>query len=68
MDNSQFGRGAGPKFLSLSEFGARYRCSRSTIYRLNHSNEIKIVKRGRSSLILLEDAEKWASALPALGE
>jgi hypothetical protein len=59
--------GSGPKFISLLEFGTRYRCSRSTTYRLAQSGAIKIVKRGRSSLISLEEAEIWASSLPALG-
>ena len=57
---------SGPKFLYISEFCERYRCSRSTFYRLSKSGAITIIKRGRSSLISMEQAEVWAATLPSL--
>ena len=68
MDILQRGLGFEPKFLTLTQFCERYGCSRSTTYRLAHSKAISILKRGRSSLILLEQAEAWAAALPTLGD
>jgi excisionase family DNA binding protein len=67
MNSAKSEAHSGRKFLYLSEFCERYRCSRSTAYRLAQSGAITIVKRGRSSLISMEQADSWAATLPALG-
>lgn len=67
MNSMQGEAHSGRKFLYLSECCVRYRCSRSTIYRLSQRGAITIVKRGRSSLISMEQAESWAESLPSLG-
>ena len=67
MDTVQRRLAFEPKFLTLGQFCERYGCSRSTAYRIAKRREITILKRGRSSMILREQAEAWAESLPALG-
>ena len=57
----------GPRFMTIAQFCARYQVSRSTTYRLAHRGALNIVKCGRTSRILTNEAEAWAASLPALG-
>lgn len=57
-----------PKFLTLPEVCSRYKLSRSTLYRLNRSGALKIIKFGRASRIFVADVEAWAASLPVLGK
>jgi predicted DNA-binding transcriptional regulator AlpA len=56
-----------PKFITLGQFCQRYQVSRSSAYRAHHQGAFSIVKFGRSSRILLDEAEAWAASLPTMG-
>lgn len=56
-----------PKFLTVADFLARYRISRTHFYREVNRDAIPIVKVGRLTRIRVADAEAWAKKLPTLG-
>lgn len=51
------------KFLTVSEFCASYKISRTEFYRQVGSGKIKLLKMGRMSRIRIEDANSWAQSL-----
>lgn len=52
--------------FTITEFGDRYRLGRTAIYEQIKSGNLIAVKVGVKTLILTEDAERWASSLPRL--
>lgn len=67
MSNLSHGDACQPKFLTLPEVCKRYKLSRSTLYRLNRSGALNIIKFGRASRVLTADVEAWAASLSVLG-
>ncbi|MFO0995305.1 MAG: helix-turn-helix domain-containing protein [Alphaproteobacteria bacterium] len=51
--------------LTIPEFCARYRTSRTSAYRLLAEGTLKAVKRGRRTLIAADEAERWFRSLIA---
>lgn len=51
--------------LTIPEFSAAYRISRSRIYELLSSGELAAVKVGRATRIPADAAEAWKASLPA---
>jgi|APCry1669193181_1035450.scaffolds.fasta_scaffold176602_2 excisionase family DNA binding protein len=51
--------------LSISEVCVYVNCSRSTVYKALASGHLKGRKNGRSTIILIEDAEEWLKSLPS---
>ncbi len=54
------------KFLTVRDFCLAYRTGRTKAYELIATGQITAVKRGRSTLITAESAERWASSLPRM--
>ncbi len=50
--------------FSIATFGKRYGIGRSTVYEEIRNGRLKLRKCGARSLILREDAERWAASLP----
>jgi excisionase family DNA binding protein len=50
--------------LSISELCVYANCSRSTIYKALASGRLRARKNGRSTVILIEDAEEWLKSMP----
>lgn len=50
--------------FSIAMFGKRYGIGRSTVYEEIRNGRLKLRKCGARSLILREDAERWAASLP----
>lgn len=50
--------------MKIDTFCERYGVSRPTVYREIAAGRLILRKRGASSLILADDAEAWAKALP----
>ncbi|MDX7953399.1 DNA-binding protein [Lichenihabitans sp. Uapishka_5] len=53
--------------FTIAEFGDRYRLGRTAIYEQIKTGNLVARKIGVKTLILAEDAERWASSLPRLG-
>jgi excisionase family DNA binding protein len=49
--------------LSIPDFCARYRVSRTTVYRQRNAGNLPMFKVGRATRIRVSDAEKWAANL-----
>ncbi len=47
----------------VSEFCQRYSVSKATFYREVIADRLRIIKRGRSTLIARVEAERWFEAL-----
>ena len=62
MDNGIFGA------LTVAEFCAAYRISRSTFYAEVKAGRLFARKIGNKTIILKSEAERWALSLPKLGE
>ena len=54
------------KFISIAEFCAIYKTGRTKTYTLLAEGELAAVKRGRSTLIEVGSAERWAASLPRM--
>lgn len=52
------------RVLTMSEFCSWAKCSRSTAYKAIAAGRLKVRKNGRSTVILIEDAEEWLASLP----
>ena len=52
----------------VSEFCQRYAISRTAFYREVWANRLRIIKRGRRTLIIRTDAEKWLKKLSRVGK
>lgn len=50
--------------FALRDFCKKYGISRRTAFRELEAGRLKARKRGRSLLVMAEDAEAWAQALP----
>jgi excisionase family DNA binding protein len=50
-------------FLTIADFCAQFRVSRTTVYRQINAGLIPLIKVGRASRIRLADAERWAANL-----
>ena len=51
--------------LTVNQFCCRYHRSRVKVYEELNAGRLKAVKDGRSTLIHIEDAERWARNLPS---
>ena len=49
--------------MTIAEFCAEYRISRTTAYRLITAGLIPVMKVGRASRIRATDAQNWAASL-----
>lgn len=58
---------AEPPFLTIPEFCAEYRTSRSYTFVLLRERRLKGVKVGKMTRIRRKDAQAWAKALPPAG-
>jgi len=57
--------GHGPKFaMSLAEFCSEFGTSRSAAYREIQAGRLIVRKAGRRTIVLGEDAMRWARSLP----
>lgn len=56
-----------PELLTIQDFVACFRVSRTATYRLLASGALKARKVGRRTMIARADAEAWLRALPAAG-
>jgi excisionase family DNA binding protein len=54
------------ELLNISTFRIRYGCSRSTVYKLILTGELRAVKVGRRTYIPRAAAETWAENLAAI--
>jgi hypothetical protein len=52
--------------LCIAEFCEIYSIGRTLVYEEIGAGRLPVRKLGRRTLILVEDAEKWAQALPTL--
>jgi excisionase family DNA binding protein len=52
-------------FYRILEFADAYSLGRSTVYKLLAGGELKARKVGRATVILKEDADRWAKGLKA---
>lgn len=52
------------KLLTITEACARYNTSRSQLYKEMGSGRLRAKKNGDRTLIDIEDADRWAAALP----
>lgn len=53
------------RLLTIPEFSASYRVSRSLVYEMLAAGELSAVKVGRATRIPAESAEAWKRSLPA---
>jgi excisionase family DNA binding protein len=53
-----------PELLTVADFVARYRVSRTATYRLFTSGALRAKKVGRRTMIARSDADRWVSSLP----
>lgn len=51
------------QLITIPEFLARYSISRTALYREVKAQRLKLLKRGRRSLIAIEDAKNWLDGL-----
>ena len=58
---------AEPPFLTIPEFCAEYRTSRSNVFVLLRDGRLKGIKVGKMTRIRRRDAQAWAAALPPAG-
>jgi len=58
MDNERL------ELLTVADFVARYRVSRTATYRLFSSGALPTKKVGRRTMIARADADQWLSGLP----
>ena len=49
--------------LSIAEFSESFGIGRTSVYAEIKAGRLRVVKVGNRTLILLEDAERWASSL-----
>jgi hypothetical protein len=54
-----------PRALSIKAFCASYCIGRTLTYREIAAGRLPVRKLGRRTLILVDDAERWAKALPS---
>jgi hypothetical protein len=54
-----------PSVLTVKEFLARYRMSRTKLYQLLATGQLTARKLGTRTLIEIDEAERWASTLPS---
>jgi excisionase family DNA binding protein len=54
------------ELFTIRDFMSRYSISRSSLYRELNAGRLRVVKRGRRSLITRADAEEWLKLLPAV--
>ena len=54
------------RFLTVNEFCTEYRTGKTFCYELFKTGDLTAVKRGRSTLICAESAERWAASLPPI--
>lgn len=47
----------------VSEFCQHYKISRTSLYKEVNENRLRLVKRGRRTLIARHEAERWFAAL-----
>ena len=52
--------------MTVREFCARYRIGHTRVYELIKGGELRAVKCGSRTLILVRDARDWECSLPAL--
>lgn len=55
---------ANPRAISIKVFCSTYGIGRTLTYREIAAGRLPVRKLGRRTLILIEDAERWANALP----
>lgn len=55
------------ELLRRKEFLRDYAISNSTFYREIAAGRLRVVKRGKSTLVPCEEAERWAKTLPVVG-
>jgi excisionase family DNA binding protein len=55
-----------PLAYSIPEACASSRMGRTTLYEAIRAGELRAVKRGRRTLILVEDLKSWVTNLPAV--
>lgn len=53
------------ELITIPEFVARYSISRTAVYREVNADRLRLVKRGRRSLIATADAQAWLASLRA---
>jgi excisionase family DNA binding protein len=51
---------------TISEACASTRTGKTALYAAIHNGELRAVKRGRRTLILVSDLEEWLSRLPSV--
>ena len=51
------------ELYTIPEFVARYSISKTALYREVNAKRLRLVKRGRRSLICRQDAEAWLAGL-----
>lgn len=56
------------KLITIAEFCAEYRVSRSTFYRIRDSGQINPIKIGRATRVAVADADNWLATLSTIGE
>jgi excisionase family DNA binding protein len=56
-----------PRASTVREFCERYRLSRTTVYHLASSKQLRVVKVRGKSLVLAEDEARWLASLPEVG-
>lgn len=54
-----------PELLTVADFVARFRVSRTALYRLLGDGALKARKVGRRTMIARAEAERWLASLPA---
>jgi len=47
----------------VSEFCQRYKISRTSLYKEVNEKRLRLIKRGRCTLIARQEAERWFAAL-----
>jgi len=54
-----------PQAFTIKQFCSAFSVGRTAVYREISLGRLPVRKLGRRTLILIEDAEKWAQSLPA---
>lgn len=52
----------------VTEFCQRYAISRTSFYREIQAGRLKVVKRGRRTMVARTEAERWLASLPSCKE
>lgn len=55
-----------PQLMTVREFLAAFRISRSSFYREINAGRLRVVKLGRATLVTRDDAEHWMANLPEI--